>query len=329
MVTLGAGRPSSLTKAEEQRYVTLRNWGFSQREAGALARNLPRARNGMRPPLGASTCQRLDRIHGPFAETPKFPLGHSADSLRRLPSRALLALADARGDVHNRKYLEAAGLRPVVKSIKRMKKPPAVQDVQPTQAGQCVALPEESVTRRAWLRAQSVHTAFLSRSTRTQEERLKNVREWCREWSLPVELDADARRHLTPWERIAATWDGEFITDAARETLLPPFRNETHPRISLASRAAILAARDAMHSAAPQSVRAAALLQQLTSQPFDPEEWDEELPEALAEISANEASAIRAKIRAERDATRRITRWAGDDTGEWQPGPFDVDYDQR
>jgi len=109
------GRPSSLTKIEEQRYVTLRNWNFSQREAGALARKLPRGRNGVRLHLSASVCQRLDKLHGPFAETLKLPSGHSEDSLRKLPERALVALADARGDVNNHKYQEAVGLRTVGK----------------------------------------------------------------------------------------------------------------------------------------------------------------------------------------------------------------------
>lgn len=319
------GRPSSLTKAEERRYVTLRSWNFSQREAGALARNLPRGRKGGRPSLGASTCQRLDDLHGPFAETPTLPPGHTADSLRRLSERALVALADARGDVNNRKYLEVAGLRPVVKRTRRAKTLLAVQDVQPTEVVRCAALPEESITRRAWDRAQFCHAAFLWIPTRTQADQLRFVREWC-SGSRPVELDADARSHLTPWERIAATWDGEFISDADRATLLLPFRDEGHPKITPASREAILAARDAMHSAAPLSIRADALLQRFASQPFDPEEWDQELPEAPAEMSGREAAAIRAKIRAEREATKRVMRWAGDDTGEWPVGPFDVDY---
>lgn len=273
MATRGAGRPSSLTKTEEQRYATLRSWQFSQREAGALARNLPRGRNGARPRLGASTCQRLDELHGPFAEESRLPLGHTTDSLRKLSERALVALADARGDVNNRRYMEAAGLRPVVKRARQVKKPLAVQDVQPAQASRCVALPEESTTRQAWNRAQSVHSAFFLIPTRTQAAQLKVVREWCSGASFPAELDADARRHLTPWEQIAATWDGEFISDADRDTLLLPFRDAGHPRITTASREAITAARNAMHSPPPQTLRG------LTLRPFDPEGWGDDTGE--------------------------------------------------
>jgi len=161
------GRPPSLTKVEEQRYITLRNWHFTQREAGALARSIPRGGKGSRPRLGASTCQRLDELHGPFAEEPRLPNGHSADSLRKLPERALVALADARGDSNNRRYMEAVGLRPVVKRARQVKKPPTAQDVQLVQVNRRVALPEESVTRVAWNRAQSVHAAFFHFPART------------------------------------------------------------------------------------------------------------------------------------------------------------------
>lgn len=249
------GRPSSLTKAEEQRYVTLRNWNFSQREAGALARNLPRARNGVRVSLSASTCQRLDNVHGPYAETPELPHGHSADSLRQLPERALVALADVRGDVSNRRYQEAAGLRSAVKPAKRPKKQMLIAEQALASVMPRAAIPEESTTYRAWHRASSVLNAFHIAQARTMTGRLASVREWCLEWSLPVELDADARRNLTPWEQIAATWDGEFIADADRETLLLPFRDETHPNITPASREAILSARSAMQSGRPQPAR--------------------------------------------------------------------------
>ena len=314
------GRPSSLTKTEEQRYVTFRNWNFSQREAGALARNLPRGRNGERPPLGASTCQRLDTRHGPFAETLKLlPHGHSEDSLRKLPERALVALADARGDVSNRKYQEAAGLRPVVKRAKRAKKPLPVAGEQPEQAIPRAALPEESITFRAWHRAQFIALSVSIVPARTQTTQLKNMRKWCSEYSSPVVLDADARQQLTPWEQIAATWDGEFIADAARATLLLPFR-----KITPANREAILAARNAMHSERPQSIRGLAL------QPPDPDdnEREKELIEIAAGLSGKAGAAMRTKVRAERQAVKRIMRWAGDDSGEWQAGPFDVDYDQ-
>jgi hypothetical protein len=263
------GRPSSLTPTEEQRYVTLRNWDFSQREAGALARNLPRGRNGTRPPLSASTRQRLDTIHGPFTETLKLPSGHSADSLRKLPERALVALADARSDVSNRKYQEAAGLRTVVKPAQHAKKQPLAVSKSPAQAKPHPAPPKESITYQAWHRASSVLNAFYSAPTDTDAERLAYVRMWCIEWSFPVELDADARRHLTPWEQIAATWDGEFIADAARKTLLLPFRDEVHPKITSASREAILSARSALQSERPQSSR------KFNLPPFDPEATDE------------------------------------------------------
>lgn len=249
------GRPSSLTKAEEQRYVTFRSWNFSQREAGALARNLPRGRNDVRTPLSASTCQRLDNAHGPFAEASEIPHGHSADSLRELPERALVALADARGDISNRKYQEAAGLRGAVKPAKRAKKPPLAAEQPLAQAMPRTVIPEESATYRAWHRASSVLNAFYVAPARTMAGRLTYVRNWCLEWSFPVELDADACRHLTPWEQIAAAWDGEFIADADRETLLLPFRDETHPNISPEGREAILAARGALQSKRPQSAR--------------------------------------------------------------------------
>ena len=265
------GRPSSLTKIEEQRYVTLRNWNFSQREAGALARKLPRGRNGVRLHLSASVCQRLDKLHGPFAETLKLPSGHSEDSLRKLPERALVALADARGDVNNHKYQEAVGLRTVGKRIKRAKKPLLMAGEQPAQAIPLVALPEESITYQAWLRASLVLNAFYTAPTNTTEaKRFAHVREWCIEWGSPVELDADARRHLTPWEQIAATWDGEFIADSARKTLLLPFRDETHPRIAPTTREAILSARSTLRSERPQSTR------KLHLSPFDPEDWANE-----------------------------------------------------
>lgn len=260
------GRPASLTKTEEQRYVTLRNWNFSQREAGAFARNRARGRNGARPPLGASTCQRLDKLHGPFTEALTLPSGYSADSLRKLTARALVALADARGDVTNRKYQEAAGLRPVVKPAKRAKKPLITSEDQAAQAPPRGALPEESITYRAWHRASSVRTAFHTAPANTMAKRFARAREWCLAWSSPVELDADARRHLTPWEQIAATWDGEFLADAARETLLLPFRDETHPKITAANREAILAARSALQSARPQSSR------KVNLPPFNPDD---------------------------------------------------------
>lgn len=321
------GRPSSLTKTEEQRYVTLRNWNFSQREAGALARNLPRGRSAVRPILSASTRQRLDNLHGPFAETPKLPSGFSADSLRQLPERELIALADARGDVKNRKYLEAAGQRTVVKRAKRVKKSPALHDAQSAQTARRRELPEESITYRAWHRAQFVRMAFSMIPTRTQSAQLKNVRNWCIEWSPPVELDADARHHLTTWERIAATWDGEFIADADRNTLLLPFGNADRSKISQANREAILTARAAMHSERPQSLRGPAL------QPSVVDGWDEELIEmptgASVDTSGEQAAEVRAAIDKERRAVRRVTRWAGDDAGNWQVGPFDVDYDAK
>jgi len=316
------GRPSSLTKTEEQRYVTLRTWGFSQREAGALARNPSRGRNGTRSPLGASTCQRLDSAHGPFAQTPIFPTGHSTDSLRKLPERALVALADARGNVDNRRYLEAAGLRPTVKRTKPVKKPFDAHDTQLVQVGRHTVLAEESVTFRAWHRAQFVHAAFSVFPARTQAAQLKNVREWCRELSTPVELDAEARLHLTPWERIAATWDGEFISDADRDTLTIPFRNADHPRITPTRRAAILAARGAMHSKRPQPLQAFGL------PPFEADTHDAAPIEAPPGVSAEDGAAIRRALQTEKQATRRVTRWAGDDAGEWQTGPFDVDYDE-
>lgn len=260
------GRPPSLTKTEEQRYVTLRNWTFSQREAGALARNLPRGRNGTRRPLSASTCQRLDRLHGPFTETLKLPSGHSAASLRKLPERALVALADARGDVYNSKCQEAAGLPAVVKRAKPSKKSLSAAEEQCAQAKPRAVIPDESITYRAWHRASSVLNAFYTAPTNTDAKRFAHVRKWCIEWSSPVELDADARRHLTPWEQIAATWDGTFIADAARETLQLPFRNETHPRIAPATREAILSARSALRSERPQSIRKFSL------PPFNPED---------------------------------------------------------
>jgi len=261
-----AGRPSSLTKVEEQRYLTLRNWNFSQREAGALARNLPRGRGGAQPPLSASTCQRLDKLHGPFAETLKLPHGHNAVSLHKLPERALVALADARGDVDNHKYQEALGLRVAAKRAKRPKKAVLKVAEQLAQARPLVALPEESVTHRAWHRASFVLAAFYMAPADTMEKRFAHVREWCLERSLPIELDADARRHLTPWEQIAATWDGEFIADDAREALQLPFRDETHPRIAPATREAILSARSALQSERPQSMR------KFNLPPFDPED---------------------------------------------------------
>ena len=265
------GRPSSLTKTEEQRYVTLRNWNFSQRESGALARKLPRGRNGARLHLSASVCQRLDKLHGPFAETLKLPPGHNEDSLRKLPERALVALADARGDVNNQKYQEAVGLRTVVKRIKRAKKPLLKVGEQPAQALPLVALPEESITYQAWLRASLVLNAFYTAPTNTTEaKRFAHVREWCIEWSSPIALDADARRHLSPWEQIAATWGGAFIADAARKTLLLPFRDETHPRIAPTTREAILSARSTLRSERPQST------QKLNLSPFDPEDWANE-----------------------------------------------------
>ncbi|HEV2681165.1 MAG TPA: hypothetical protein VGV14_11740 [Rhodanobacter sp.] len=315
-----SGRPSLLTEVEEQRYVTLRNWNFSQRAAGALARNLPRGRNGARSPLSASVCQRLDKLHGPFAETLKLPSGHSEESLRKLPAPALAALADARGDVSNRKYQEAAGLRPLVKRAKRAKKPLPVAGEQPAQAIPRAVLPEESITFRAWNRAQFIALSVSIVTARTQTTQLKNMRKWCSEYSSPVVLDANARQQLTPWEQIAATWDGEFIADAARATLQLPFR-----KITPASREAILAARNAMHSERPQSIRGLAL------QPpdSDDDEREAELIEIPAGLSGKAAAAMRAKVRAERQAVKRIMRWAGDDAGEWQAGPFDVDYDQR
>lgn len=260
------GRPSSLTDAEERRYVTLRKWNFSQREAGALARNLPRGRNGVRPSVSASTCQRLDNLHGPFAETKTFPLGHDADSLRRLPDRALVTLADARGDVSNRKFQEAAGLRSTAKPANRTKKQTLMAEQPLAQAMPRTATPEESTTYRAWHRASSVLNAFYVAPARTVTGRLAYVRNWCLEWSFPVELDADARRHLTPWEQIAATWDGEFIADADRQTLLLPFRDDTHPNISANSREAILSARSALQSERPQPAR------KFNLSPFTPED---------------------------------------------------------
>lgn len=307
------GRPSSLTKVEEQRYVTLRNWNFSQREAGALARNLPRGRNGARPPLSASTCQRLDKLHGPFAETLKLPSGHNADSLRKLPERALVALADARGNVYSRKYQEAAGLRLVLKRTKRAKKPLLMAGAEPAQDRPQAAPSEESITFRAWSRAQFLALSVSTGRTRTQTAQLENMRKWCSEYSSPVVLDADARQQLTPWEQIAATWDGVFIADAARKTLLLPFR-----KITPTSREAILAARNAMHSERPQSIRGLAL-------PLP----DPDVIEIPAGVSGKAAAAMRAKVRAERLAVKRIMRWAGDDAGDWQVGPFDVDYDKR
>lgn len=264
------GRPSSLTKTEEQRYVTLRNWGFSQRESGALARNPPRGRNGTRLLLGGSTCQRLDKLHGPFAETLRLSSSHNADSLRKLPERALAALADAHGDVNNRKYQEAIGTRAVVKRAKRAKKPAPTPAEQHPKAKPREALPDESATYRAWHRASFVLIAFDMRPQATLTERLKDARDWCLEMSSPVELDAGARRHLTPWEQIAATWDGEFIADAARETLLLPFRDESHPNITPASQEAILSARNFLQSKRPQSSRKFNLL------PFNPDDEGDE-----------------------------------------------------
>lgn len=313
------GRPSSLTKTEEQRYVILRNWNFSQREAGALARNLPRGRNGARRHLSASVRQRLDKLHGPFAQTLKLPSGHSEVSLRELPESALAALADARGDVSNRKYQDAAGLRPVVKRVKRAKKPLFMAGDQAAEAIQRAVLPEESITFLAWNRAQFIALSVSIVPARTQTSQFKNMRKWCSEYSSPVVLDADARRQLTPWEQIAATWDGEFIADAARVTLQLPFR-----KITPASQEAILAARNSMLSERPKSIRVLAL------QPLDSDDGREN---ALIEISpgllGKAAAAMRAKVRAERRAVKRIMRWAGDDSGEWQAGPFDVDYDQK
>jgi hypothetical protein len=262
-----SGRPSSLTKIEELRYVTLRSWSFSQREAGALARNLRRGRDGGRLALSASTRQRLDTLHGPFAETLTLPPGFSAVSLRNLPKRALVALADARGDVNNRKYQEAPGLRVVVKRVKSPQRRVLKVAEQPTQARPLVALPEESITYRAWHRASFVLVAFDIAPTDTMEKRFAHVRAWCLERSPPFELDADARRHLTPWEQIAATWDGEFIAYSARATLLLPFRDDAHPKITPASREAILCARSALQSERPQSVR------KFNLPAFSPEDW--------------------------------------------------------
>jgi len=265
-----SGRPSSLTQVEERRYVTLRNWHFSQREAGALARNLPRGRKGERLSLSASTCQRLDKLHGPYAETPTCLSSISVGSLRKLPERALVALADARGDVNNRKYQEALGLRVVVKRAKRLKKPVLKVAEQAAQTKPLGALTEESITYRAWHRASFVIVAFDIAPGDTMEERFAYVRQWCLERSFPFQLDAHAVRHLTPWEQIAATWDGEFISDAARATLQLPFRDDMHPRITPASRDAILSARSALQSECPQSTRRFIL------PPFDPEDGSNE-----------------------------------------------------
>jgi hypothetical protein len=104
----------------------------------------------------------------------------------------------------------------------------------------------------------------------TQAARLSFVRKWCLEWSPPVQLDAAARHHLTPWEQIAATWDGEFIADADRKTLLLPFRDETHPNIAPATREAILLARSSMQSPRPESSR------KLDLTPFAPEDAEDD-----------------------------------------------------
>lgn len=318
-----SGRPSSLTKVEEQRYATLRSWGFSQREAGTLARNLSRGRGGARRPLSASTCQRLDSFQGPYAKTLTLPRGHSAESLRELPELVLVALADARGDVNSRKYLAAAGLRAALKRAKRQKKPIPAAGEQSAQAAPRKALSEESITFRAWNRAQFVALSVCLVPARTLSLRLKNMREWCSGFSTPVVLDADARQLLTPWERIAATWDGEFISDNDRKTLLLPFRNAEHPNITAANREAILAARDSMHSERPESTRRLSLL------PIDPDGWEEELIHLPVGVPGEADAGTLARLRAEREAMKRIMRWAGDDAGEWQVGPFDVDYDQR
>lgn len=214
--------------------------------------------------MGASARQRLDSRFGPFAEIPVLPPGHSAESLRSLPESALVALADARGDVNSRKFREAAGLAPVVKRAKRTQRPSPVVCEQRAPTRPRAAPPVESATYRAWHRAHSVLTAFHMHPSATLTKRLADARTWCLEWSSPVELDAEARRHLTPWELIAATWDGEYIADADRATLLLPFRNETHPKINPATREAILAARDALQSERPQSAR------RITLPPFSP-----------------------------------------------------------
>lgn len=266
----GRGRPSSLTNVEERRYVSLRNWAFSQREAGALARNLPRGRGGIRPPLSASTCQRLDGLHGPFEGTVALPQGHSADSLRKLPERALVALADARGDVSNRKYQEAAGLQPVVKRARPVAKPAFSAGNEPAQSVSRAVAPQESVEYLAWQRANSVLNAFQVAPSSTMKGRLAYVREWCSQWSRPVELDANARSHLTAWEQIAATWDGEFIADCDREVLLLPFADATHPRITPARQEAIFSARRTLQSERPPSIRKFEL------PPIAPDEWDDE-----------------------------------------------------
>jgi hypothetical protein len=221
----------------------------------------------------------LDNLSGPFAQTLTFPLGHDEDSLRKLPERALVALADAGGDVSDRKYQEAIGLRVAVRRAKRVKTPPLVVGEQLAKSKPRAELPEESITYKAWHRASSVLNAFYMApaTANTMVKRFEHVRMWCREWSLPIKLDADARRHLTPWEQIAATWDGEFIADAARKAFLLPFRDEAHPKITSASREAILSARSALQSERPQSIRKVDL------QPFDLDGWAGEWSDAAGD----------------------------------------------
>ena len=88
----------------------------------------------------------------------------------------------------------------------------------------------------------------------------------------PDELEEWYNRHVVGVYKELGAFDadGVFIADAARKTLLLPFRDETHPRIALTTREAILSARSTLRSERPQSTR------KLHLSPFDPEDWANE-----------------------------------------------------